>query len=114
MNDHFEKSSPEVWAAYQAILEAARCLGPVHEDPKKTSIHLVRDTAFAGVAARRDALILTLKSDRPLKSKRVRRSEQTSAGRWHHEVRIAKPADVDRELKDWLAAAYELSGTKRK
>ena len=53
---HFQKSSPPVAATYAALLKASRQLGPVREDPKKTSIHLVRETAFAGVATRKDAL----------------------------------------------------------
>jgi hypothetical protein len=99
-----------VRAAYAAILKAARTLGPVHEDPKKTSIHLVRKTAFAGVATRKDSLILTLKAESRPKSARVERSEQTSANRWHFEVRLRSAGDVDRELRVWLAEAYALAG----
>jgi len=54
---HFEKSTPTVKATYKAILKAARELGPVREEPKKTSIHLVRESAFAGIATRKEALI---------------------------------------------------------
>lgn len=42
---HFRSSQASVAATYAAILEAAKALGPVTEDPKKTSIHLVRSTA---------------------------------------------------------------------
>ena len=106
---HFAKSAPAVLATYKAILTAARALGPVTEDPKKTSIHLVRETAFAGVATRKDSLILTLKSDRAVKSPRIHRQEQASARRWHLEIRLAAPADVDAQIRKWLAAAYEIS-----
>ena len=106
---HFAKAAPNVRATYDAVLKAARDLGPVGEDPKKTSIHLVRTSAFAGVATRKDSLILTLKASAPLTSARVERSEQASAHRWHHEVRLRRPADVDRELRQWLAAAYALA-----
>jgi hypothetical protein len=110
VESHFTKSDPHVLAIYQRLLEASRALGPVAEDPKKTSIHLVRDTAFAGVATRRSSLILTLKSAKDIRSPRVDKREQTSAHRWHVEVRLEEPADVDRQLTNWLAAAYELSG----
>jgi hypothetical protein len=107
---HFEKSDPAVLATYRQLLKAARTLGPVVEEPKKTSIHLVRDTAFAGVATRRSSLILTLKSSKDIRSPRVEKREQTSARRWHLEVRLKDPADVDKELTLWLTAAYDLSG----
>ena len=107
---HFEKRNPDVLATYKALLAAVRRLGPFHEDPKKTSIHLVRETAFAGIATRRDALILTLKSDVDITSKRVIKRERTSAKRWHLELRLESPKDVDGEVAGWLRSAYALSG----
>jgi len=110
VHSHFVKSDPAVLATYQQLLQTARTLGPVTEDAKKTSIHLVRQTAFAGVATRRSSLILTLKSAKDIRSPRIEKREQTSAHRWHVEVRLEKPADVDRQLTGWLNAAYDLAG----
>lgn len=107
---HFDKSELAVRATYEQILKAARKLGPLTEEAKKTSIHLVRKTAFAGVATRKTALILTLKSDTDLASKRIVKREQTSANRWHLEVRLESPDQVDRELSGWLKKAYDLAG----
>ena len=56
---HFRDRDPNVAATYAALLRAARALGPVIEEAKKTSIHLVRESAFAGVATQKAALILT-------------------------------------------------------
>jgi len=108
---HFEKSDPVVRATYRRILSAARNLGPVSEDPKKTSIHLVRRTAFAGVATRRSALILTLKSATDVRSPRIHKREQASAHRWHIEIKLEDPSEVDTQLTKWLKASYELSGS---
>jgi hypothetical protein len=33
-----------------------------------------------------------------------------SANRWHVDVRLEEPTEVDRELKSRLKTAYELSG----
>ena len=107
---HFAKSDPGVLQTYKRLLEAARALGPVTEEPKKTSIHLVARTAFAGIATRRSSLILTLKSAKDIRSPRIERREQASAHRWHVEIRLAKPSDVDRQLTTWLSAAYALAG----
>jgi hypothetical protein len=110
VESHFTKKDPAVRATYGRVLEAARALGPVTEDAKNTSIHLVRRTAFAGVVTRRSSLILTLKSATDIRSPRVEKREQTSANRWHVEVRLGAPAEVDRQLMTWLRAAYELAG----
>ena len=106
---HFQGRTPAVKATYEAILKVAKKLGPFTEDPKKTSIHLNRKSAFAGVATRKEALILTVKSSKALDGRRVVKSEQVSASRWHVEVRLEAPGDVDAKVRDWLAAAYELS-----
>ena len=108
--EHFVGRPEAVKATYDAILSAARSLGPVGEDPKKTSIHLTRRTAFAGVATRRASLILTLKSATDLRSRRIRRQEQASANRWHLEIELTGPKEVDREVHAWLSRAYDLAG----
>ena len=109
VKEHFENRAPEVKATYQAILKAAKEFGPVIEEAKKTSIHLVSKSAFAGVATRKTALILTLKSDSDIPSKRIAKREQTSAHRWHVELKLETPQEVDRELINWLERAYQLA-----
>src|SRR6185369_2420892 len=110
VQEHFDKCSPAVTATYSRILEAAGHLGPFHQEAKKTSIHLVRKTAFAGIATRKTALILTLKSASDIRSPRINRREQASANRWHVEIRLEHPAEVDREVAAWLQRAYDLAG----
>ena len=110
VDEHFDNRAPEVKATYAAILKAAKELGPVSEEAKKTSIHLVRRTAFAGVATRKTALVLTLKSDSDVVNKRIAKREQASAHRWHLDIKLETPKQVDRELVGWLRKAYELAG----
>jgi hypothetical protein len=110
IKEHFENRAPEVKATYAAILKAAKKLGTVKEEAKKTSIHLVRKSAFAGIATRKSALILTLKSDSDVTSKRIAKREQASAHRWHLEIKLEAPEQVDREILTGLKQAYELAG----
>src|SRR6266849_1684582 len=109
VESHLETKGPMVRTIYDGLLKGVKKFGRVIEEPKKTSIHLVNKTAFAGVATRSSAIILTIKSDRKNSSPRVHKSEQTSANRFHHEIKLTSPADVDSELLNWLKAAYALS-----
>jgi len=109
LKSHFEGKDPSVRATYDRLLQKTREFGRVSEEPKKTSIHLVNRTAFAGVATRKSAIILTVKSARQLSSPRIHKSERTSANRFHHEVKLGTPSEVDAELVKWLKDAYELS-----
>ena len=108
---HFEGKGKEVRATYDRIMAIAREWGDVKPEAKKTSIHLLRTaTAFAGIATRKTALILTLKSSSDITNKRIARREQASANRWHLEIKLDSPEQVDKEIVAWLKKAYELAG----
>jgi hypothetical protein len=109
VKEHFVGKPDEIKAIYDGLVALGESFGPVEQDPKKTSIHLNRETAFAGVAVRKSHIVLTIKSDRPIKSPRIFKSEQTSAKRFHHEIKLSDVGDLDAELKRWLKAAYDLS-----
>src|SRR6266850_4904547 len=109
IKSHFEGKDAIVRQIYDRILKSSRKFGAVAEEAKKTSIHLVNRTAFAGVVTRKNAIVLTIKSDRKVSSPRIHKSEQASANRFHHEVKLASLAEVDSELVKWLKDAYELS-----
>lgn len=110
VEQHFVRVVPAVAAIYRRLLTKTQALGPFTEVPNKSSIHLVNRTIFAGVATRQKVLLLTLKSDRDIRSRRVERHDQVSANRWHLRIRLSEPAEIDRELLGWLKAAYVLAG----
>jgi hypothetical protein len=101
-------ANPAAQELYRDLISAIRTLGPYEEELKKTSVHLVRASAFAGVQFRRQYLLVTIKSDAPIKSERVTRLEQVSKNRWHSEIRLSSNADIDSQLLVWLRAAYDL------
>ena len=109
VDQHFERAEPDVHATYEKIVKAARRFGPVVEDPKKTSIHLNRRTAFAGIATRKSALILTVKASSDIDDERIVKHQQTSASRWYLDVRLEKPRDVDASVVRWLEQSYILA-----
>jgi uncharacterized protein DUF5655 len=109
VSDHFMNKEPSVRALYDQLVSLVRTFGPVDEDPKKTSIHLNRKSALAGVETRKNNFLLTIKSDHQIKSPRIEKVEMISARRIYHKVRISSPDDFDEELKTWLKEAYALS-----
>ena len=109
MAQHFVGRDPVVREVYDEIVSAARKFGPFEEDPKKTSIHLNRRSAFAGIQTRQEFLILTVKSSVEIVSGRISKGEQVSANRWHFEIRLRHAAEVDSEIANWLEIGYDLS-----
>lgn len=104
-----ELFDPAARKVYETILAATAKFGDVRAEEKKTSVHLVAKTGFAGVHPRKGAVLLNIRSDSPIKSERIRKLEQVSAKRYHNEMLIDTPAGVDSEVVGWLQSAYALS-----
>ena len=109
VSDHFMDKDPTVQAIYQHLLAETRQFGPVIEQPKKTSIHLVSKSAFAGVVTRKSSLLLNIKSAAPIRDARIVHFEQVSSNRFHQEVKLTSLEDIDSSLLGWLKTAYEMS-----
>jgi len=105
----FAGKEPVVRTIYDRLIAAMKPFGPMTVEPKKTSIHIVRKSGFAGVHPRKSAILLNIRSQAPIKSTRIRKMEKVSANRCHNELLLSAPADIDKELLGWLRAAYDLS-----
>jgi hypothetical protein len=112
LESHFSGKEPSVRAMYDHLLSALRKFGTVIEEPKKTSIHLVNVSAFAGVQTRGSYILLNIKADHKIESPRIHKGEQISAKRFHNRVKISSVDEIDSELIGWLHEAYVMSGKK--
>jgi hypothetical protein len=108
VNDHFVNKDPSIRALYDRLLKILNKYGPITEAPKKTSIHIDRNSAIVGVETRKDCILLTVKADHKIENPRVEKFEQISAHRFYHKVRVKSLKDFDAELKTWLKDAYAL------
>jgi hypothetical protein len=106
----FANKEEVVRTIYERVLDTLRSIGPFHVEPKKTSIHLVHTVGFAGVHLRKSYVYLNLRTDKPITSPRVIKTEHVSKNRYHNEIKIVTPDDIDDELRSWLKDAYALSG----
>ena len=104
----FAGKDAAVLTIYLRLLDRIAVLGPYREEPKETSIHLARTTGFAGIHPQKRALLLNLRTQRPIDSTRVIKCEQVSKDRYHNEIRLTSPNEVDAELNGWLREAYKL------
>lgn len=95
-------------AVYAELRKRLGEMGPFETEAKKTSLHLTRGRAFVGVHPRRGGILLNIVTDVPLDTTRLHKQEQVSARRWHNEVLLQSVDDIDDEVLEWLAAAYDL------
>jgi hypothetical protein len=107
--DALSLASPATLRLYQELLARIRPMGPFREEIKKTSIHLICGVAFVGVHPRKQHVLVTIRSAKPIQSARIARGERVSKSRWHLDVKLAGSQETDEELLGWLRRAYELS-----
>ena len=108
LDDHFVASAPEVRAAFEAILAAARELGPVTVLPEKTRIALQVRMSFAALMPRRRWLNGHLVLDREVRNDRFRSRRAFSPRNVVQTFRLHGPDEVDPEFTGWLAEAYRV------
>lgn len=106
----FAKSGPAAATVYAALVQALKLLGRVGVEVKTASVHLTgAKSAFAGAHPRKTGVLLNVRTKTKIASKRIKRVEQVSANRFHNELLLTSPSDIDAELLSWLREAYELS-----
>lgn len=96
-------------AIYTKLLQKLKTVGRFVVEPKATSVHIANGRAFLGVHWRKTGLQLSIVLARPLDSARLKKSEQLSRSRWHHEVVLSSPREVNAELMRWIGQAHALT-----
>ena len=69
MDSHFDGKEPSVRALYDHMLASLRKFGKIIKEPKKTSVHLVNVSTFAGVQTRGTYILLNIKATIKLKAR---------------------------------------------
>jgi hypothetical protein len=108
--DALSTASPLTRELYKELLRALKPLGAFKQEVKKTSIHLARKSAFAGVHPRKEHLLVTIKAAKPIRSKKNRQERAgveeplaNESGR-----QCMRQGTSTRDPLGWLRDAYRL------
>ena len=99
-----------VWVGeiYRAILDPLSGLGPIHEDAVDVGVFLKADRKFAEFRPRVRSVLLWVMLAEPYPSPAVR--SVIEAGRTYaHRIVLNSVGQVDEELRELLALAYDLA-----
>ena len=108
LDDHFVNKPAAIRELFDAVVAAIQAIGPVKVLAEKTRIAFQVRMSFAQLTPRRawidGHVVLARRLDHPRF-----RSIQTFSPRNHvHVFRLDRLADVDAELRSWLAEAYRV------
>lgn len=99
--DHSEKSV----AIYRAVEAALARTGEFRIHPQKTRVAFITRMTFASVRLARKWVDLAFISDEPVDHPRIRKIELFGPTSFGHHLRLTQPADVDDDVRAWLARA---------
>jgi uncharacterized protein DUF5655 len=91
---------------YNRIIES---LGPVHTDVVKVGVFLKRERKLAELRPKARSLNLYLNLPRPVDDQRVIWHVRGTADTVVHFFKLTALADVDDQLRGWLAQAYDFA-----
>ena len=95
---------------YDDFMEDLRSLGPVHEDAIGVGVFLKHELKFAEIRPKARSLQVAFVLPRLLEDPRISRAMRVSADRFWHVVKLTDVAQVDDDLREWLAEAYDAAG----
>ena len=106
LEHHFAGKSVQIRRMFDQVRQMVEALGPVTVLPEKTRIAFQVRMSFAQITPRKNWLDGHVVLARRLDSPRFR-TVQTFSPRNHlHTFRISSSAEIDDELRSWLAEAY--------
>ena len=106
LEHHFEGKPPEVRRLFDRVRAMIEAIGPVKVLPEKTRIAFQVRMSFAQLTPRKQWLDGHVVLARRLESPRFRKVETFSPRNHLHTFRISSAAEIDEELRAWLAEAY--------
>jgi hypothetical protein len=108
LDAHFAGKPPAIRAIFDRLLAAAERSGPVTVLPEKSRIALQARMSFAALQPRRAWLDGHVVLARRRPDARFRRIETFSPRNHLHAFRLRAPEEVDDQVADWLAEAYDV------
>jgi len=89
-----------------AVIDYVETLGPLHVDAVGVGVFLKHQRKFAELRPMARALSVYLVLPRVVEDGRIARRPWGSADRLWHSLRLTSVAEVDDQLRDWLAESY--------
>jgi hypothetical protein len=103
---YFSTGPPHERPICEAVMAYCRTLGPLHVEPVSVGIFLKRARTFAELRPMRAWEALSFSLSRPQRHRLIARKVLPYGGRYFHVVNLGSPADVDGDIRNWLAEAY--------
>jgi hypothetical protein len=109
----FATAEPRLRDLFEHLVAAARECGYVTVNATRSRVTLQARARFAGIERpRKDHLAANFVLTTPIQSARLTRVDYVPPYYYVHRLRLRRPADVDAELRGWVAQAYQVGAQR--
>jgi hypothetical protein len=111
LDDRLDALNPNQRAICEAILRLLPRIGDVHVEPVNVGFFLKHGPTFASLRLRRKGIRLLIMLPRPHDHPRLSysRRDVSRPGRIAHATTLQSAAEVDADVRSWLAESYASS-----
>lgn len=109
IDEYFAGLAPFHREVYEAVNAALQEIGPVHVEAVGTGVMFKKQRTFAELRPRKKYTILSVLLSREVEHPRFTGAFHLSGNRTAGYLHLTGGAEVDDELRAWLAEAYESS-----
>jgi hypothetical protein len=109
VEEYFSTGPPFERPVFDAVMAHLATVGPVHVEPVSVGIFLKRSRTFAELRPMTKWVAVSFSLPRTLTSGRISRKVYDAGATKYHVVNVRTADEVDDELLDWLAEAYDAS-----
>lgn len=110
----FANKDENVREIYCELLKILSSFGEYKIEAKKTSIHIVKESAFLGINPNKKWMDINIVSTKPIKHKKITKVEQVSKNRFHNNLRIKEKQELDASVVNLCKEAYLIIDKNKK
>lgn len=106
IEEYFTTGPPHERPVFDAVYQFLSTLGPVHVEPVSVGIFIKKNGSFVELRPKTRWVALSFSLPRRIDSAKIARKPIDTGSRVFHVVNLRTPADLDGDVKAWLAESY--------
>ena len=109
LDEYFSTGPPHERPVFDAVLAYVETLGPVHVEPVSVGVFIKKGGSWLELRPMTKWVALSFSLPRRIDSQKIARKPYDAGSRWFHVVNLRTPADLDDDVKAWLAESYQFA-----
>ncbi len=106
LEEYFSTGPPHERPIFDAVHDYLITLGPIHVEPVSVGIFIKKEGSFLELRPKTKWVALSFFLPRQIDHAKIARKPIDTGSRIYHVVNLRTPADLDDDVKGWIAESY--------